>query len=175
MEEKHNGAHSKELAAAASQNSQSILTRILSLFYTNQPQNSQNAEQENRIHVFRKKFEQQPLAISKKKSKELPQLLEENVDTEAASTPQYDEPKFYKKIICKLPPDYIREEAINAAYSYGKTILYAHFSPIFHTSDTHKNQEYIRLMRIIMEYIKWEDYQTRICLTKSREQAPQSS
>jgi hypothetical protein len=164
--------HSKDLAAAASQNSQSILARILSLFYTTQPQHSQDAEKEDRIEVFRKKFQQQPLALPKNKNKRLSPPLEEDDKT---TPPHYAEPKFYKKNICKLPPDYIKEEAINAAYQYGKTILYDHFSPIFHTPDTHKNKEYIKLMMIIIDYINWEDYQTRICLTKSREQAPQSS
>lgn len=172
MEEKHNGAQSKELATAASQNSQSILARILSLFYTTQPQHSQDTEHEDHIQVFRKKFQQQPLAISKNKNKRLSPPLEEDDKT---IPPHYAEPKFYKKIICKLPPDYIKEEASNAAYLYGKTILYAHFSPIFHTPDTHRNQEYIKLMWIIVDYIDWTDYKTRICLTKSPEQAPQSS
>lgn len=85
----------------------------------------------------------------------------------------YDEPTFQKKITGKSPLDDIRKEATEAAKKYGKTILYAHFSPIFHTPDTHGNEEYCKLLKLIVAYIDWEDeyYQTRICLTKSLEPA----
>jgi hypothetical protein len=65
----------------------------------------------------------------------------------------------------------IKEEAIVAASFYGKTILYAHFAKIFHTPETHGNEEYCKLLKLIVDYIKWEDYQERICLTKSPEPA----
>jgi len=65
----------------------------------------------------------------------------------------------------------IKEEAIVAAFFYGKTILYFHFSKIFHTPDTHGNEEYCKIVRLIVDYIHWKEYQTRICLTKSPGQA----